>query len=233
MTPPSRFYSTHGEDSIAAGFFKYAKKGFFLEIGAMDGLRMSNTYYLEQLGWRGMCIEAHPKYAEMCIKNRPRSINIHAAVADKIRDSVDFFAAPAGAASSINEKFAKKIFRKHHQNPKELVKTQVPMVTVDFVLKLHRIKKVDYVSVDVEGTEAAVMRGFSVEKYKPRLIILEQCFLVDSPKIIEYMKSRGYHFARKIAINAFYCRDQKDVKLVRSIKPKKTKPFPHPLHGGK
>ena len=52
-----------------------------VELGANDGLHMSNGYFFErQLGWRSVCIEANPTVFHALVQNRPGCINIHALV---------------------------------------------------------------------------------------------------------------------------------------------------------
>ena len=224
-----RFYSQKGEDSILWEFFKNRRSGTYVDIGAMDGLRNSNTYYFEKLGWSGMCVEAHPKYAGLCRKNRPGSINIYAAVGSQVKQFTEFCASPFGAASCIKAINTKRICTKNNQNIRELKIIRVPMVTMNFLLQLHGITSVDYVSVDVEGTEIDVLRGFNLERYKPRLVILEHNFLVNIRNMRKYMHQKGYHFARSIRINSFYCRTKKDASVLKAIEPKKSDPTPHPF----
>ena len=57
-------YSQWREDEILIEFFKNHDGGFFVDVGAHDGIRLSNTYALALVGWTGICIEAHPEYAD-------------------------------------------------------------------------------------------------------------------------------------------------------------------------
>lgn len=59
----SQFYSQAGQDKyLIENIYKNKEKGFFIDIGAHDGITYSNTYYLEkELGWSGICIEPNPK----------------------------------------------------------------------------------------------------------------------------------------------------------------------------
>jgi len=91
-----KFFSQQGEDSIVWSVLKNVKKGFFLDIGALDGKRFSNTYTFELQGWNGICVEAHPKYYEICKNNRPKSVVIHAAVSKEDRHEAPFY---------VNERF--------------------------------------------------------------------------------------------------------------------------------
>ena len=74
---PERF-SQHGEDSIAWSLFRDRQgPGYFVEVGALDGVRFSNTFSFERAGWRGVCVEAHRDYIERLRQNRPRNKCYH------------------------------------------------------------------------------------------------------------------------------------------------------------
>lgn len=59
-----------GQDIIAYLCLKNKKNGFYIDIGAYDGINLSNTYIFEKLGWDGFCVEASPKTFEALKKNR-------------------------------------------------------------------------------------------------------------------------------------------------------------------
>ena len=53
------YYSQHGEDFLIHKIFKGKTNGYYVEIGCLDGIEFSNTYFFEKIGWKGACIEAH------------------------------------------------------------------------------------------------------------------------------------------------------------------------------
>lgn len=225
-----RFYSQHGEDSVLWKLFKHEDHGFYMEVGSMDGLRNSNTYVFELKGWDGICVEAHPAYAKLNKKNRPKSTVIHAAVSDKDGGNVEFFASPWGATSTLREDFAHKLAARHkHTDFKQYKRMKVPVRTIASILEEHNVDKVDILSIDIEGTEMEALRGIDYSKCKPRVLIIERNFVSDVDEFQRFMKKQGYHFARKISINHFYCRDPKDVKIIANAARAKTKLTPLPF----
>ena len=58
------------EDYLVNLIFKNKKNGTFIDIGAHDGVRFSNSFAFSKLGWKGVCVEAHPDYYNICCKNR-------------------------------------------------------------------------------------------------------------------------------------------------------------------
>src|ERR1019366_8614889 len=64
-------YSQIGQDAAVAKFFQFRREGYFIEVGAYDGVFLSNTYMLEkQLGWKGICVEPLPAASTLLRKNR-------------------------------------------------------------------------------------------------------------------------------------------------------------------
>ena len=77
---PPRAPSQHGEELVIWEFFAGQRCGFFVEIGAYDGVTFSNTYLLEAAGWNGILVEANPRRFQECRKERPYSSCVQAAV---------------------------------------------------------------------------------------------------------------------------------------------------------
>ncbi len=72
--------SQHGEDALAWNLLGRSRTGFFIEAGAHDGVSLSNTFFLESVGWTGLLVEAHPELFDKCKRSRPRSQVVHAAL---------------------------------------------------------------------------------------------------------------------------------------------------------
>ena len=74
------YYSQSNQDKWVVEFLKFKKNGYFVDLGAYDGIQTSNTYYMEtNLGWEGICVEANPRVYQSLIKNR-KSKNINVAL---------------------------------------------------------------------------------------------------------------------------------------------------------
>jgi hypothetical protein len=104
-SPPgamSNYYSQQGEDFILDAFFGFRSNGFFVDVGAFDGIHLSNSYIFEQRGWSGICIEAAPLYFDLCVKNRPRTRCIHAACLAAERGPVPFRFERGGLFSGVH-----------------------------------------------------------------------------------------------------------------------------------
>lgn len=214
---PKHFYSQNGEDIVLWSLFKDQEMpGFFIEVGALDGLRFSNTYAFEELGWSGLCIEAHPDYIVLLERNRPNSIVVHAAVGDEDRDAVDFYANARGSLSTLNPLLEGE-FRKYGDYFSGWEVKKVPLRTLNSILEeYHIVSPIDVVSIDIEGTELLALRGFDLQRYKPRVLVVEAFDENAEKGLNAYFEANGYGWARRIANNVFYCRDENDAKILKN-----------------
>lgn len=73
-------YSQEGEDLILETFFDEVKNGFFVDIGAYDPIRFSNTYLFYLKGWTGINIDARPESMNDFDEIRPKDINLEIAI---------------------------------------------------------------------------------------------------------------------------------------------------------
>eukprot|EP00957_Ditylum_brightwellii_P084230 6404507-Ditylum_brightwellii.AAC.1 len=129
--------------------------GTTVEIGALDGILYSNSYYLERsLNWTALLIEANLSSYAALEKNRPGPLahKFHAAMC--YEESVDFIigksSATGGVASTMGEKH------------KEFWSTNntitVPCSQLSKVFSSAGVRHIDVFFLDVEGGEAAVLR---------------------------------------------------------------------------
>jgi FkbM family methyltransferase len=202
---PPRFTSQSGEDLLIYGFFKDAAPGFFVEAGAYDGVNLSNTYLLESLGWRGLLVEPHPRQAEACRSNRPGSRTVHAALGpDSAEGEVELTCVENDLGSQLSYV---KADRSHTERCKReargFCRIKVPYVSLKALLG-DRTEKVDLLSLDVEGMELDVLRGFDLERYQPSLIVIEQQGDERDAAVSAYLEKHGYRQAAKKGCNAFF-----------------------------
>lgn len=137
--------------------------GYYIEVGANNGIDQSYTYELEKIGWRGLLIEPSEKSFRECINNRSDENKFYncALVAHESITAIkgDFDGHPM---SSIE---GKRLNREGQ--------VIVPARTLNSILEELEIDKIDLLSLDVEGYEAEVLRGFDLKKYKPKFIVVE------------------------------------------------------------
>jgi FkbM family methyltransferase len=197
------FQSQHGEDVWLERYFKGKKRGFFVDVGAYDGVVISNSYFFEQVGWEGVLVEPHPDKAAACRSNRPKSLTFECAVvASADVKSVELLDVPDGEVYStvVPTAFNLDRLREFGLDSRKILVTSR---TLDSILEEARAPAIDFVSIDVEGAELDVLRGFDLTRWKPRLVLVESPTPRLEP-IREYFVQRGYAYLRSIDVNDIY-----------------------------
>jgi len=150
-----KFYSQQEEDKILYEKYLNYKNGFFIELGAMDGITFSNTKFFEdELNWRGILIEPTRQY-DMLIKNRPNCENFNVAISE-FEGDIDFlgYAAIGGLVDSMSD-----IHKKNWSLDKS-TSFKVKSTPLYKIIKDIKIEKIDLFSIDVEGGEYGVLKTF-------------------------------------------------------------------------
>jgi len=153
-------------DRIFQETFGCKTDGVFVECGAYDGKSYSNTWGLARCGWRGLYIEPDPDNCALCSKEHgdgyPRIGLAMCAVGDHNATDVPLFQAGWGSALSKNA---------YMEVSKEITTT---LRTLDYLLPRWQIEPgFDLLVIDVEFHESDVLKGFTLEEWKPKLVIIE------------------------------------------------------------
>jgi len=185
-------HSQLGQELEVIKFYNNKEGGFFIEIGASDGLELSNTYLLEtKYKWRGICCEPIPKKFEKLVKNRPNSICYKQAVYNQsglilpfdISNSYDLL---SGISKHIDK----------HKTSVDNDKTTVQVETIsllDVLKKSNAPSFIEYMSLDTEGSEFEILKNFDFEKYTFGLIDVEHNFMEPRrTEIRNLLLSKGY-----------------------------------------
>lgn len=143
-----------------------------LEIGALDGLSGSTTYFFEKyLNWRAVHFEGSRVNFENLAKNRPTSLNVHVAgCAKEQRSTYVDSGAVSGVVSSMSESF-KAAF---HPNYDKELKYEVDCVPLSKYLKIFGINRIEVFVLDTEGHELDVLLGVDLDITKVHYFIIEE-----------------------------------------------------------
>jgi FkbM family methyltransferase len=177
--------SRGSEEWIVRDFFKDERGGIFADIGANHYQRFSNTFYLETaLGWSGVAIEPQVKFADGFRRHRPRTIFVPLFVADVSNQSATLYVPPNDLIASASRAFAEAWGT-------SAVPTPTTTTTLDDVLLRNRIARLDFVSMDIELGEPRALAGFSIERFKPRLVCVEAHLQVRQ-QILDFFAKHAY-----------------------------------------
>jgi FkbM family methyltransferase len=165
--------------------FTNKKNGYFVEVGALDGMRMSQSYIFESvLEWNGIVVEPNPVWADTLKLQRNCNISTEAISNENGKATFESREIPAfsGLKSSVNASRTSDI----------LGEFDVETITLSNLFdKFNAPDVIDWVSIDTEGAEIDILTQFFKEntKYKINLLNFET---LDLPAADEIMKNQPY-----------------------------------------
>jgi FkbM family methyltransferase len=180
---------------LIAAFFGESFRGVFVDVGAADVQRNSQTYNLEQAGWSGILIEPRPDCAEQLRRER-RSPVYQVACSSPARAGTTMMLRLAGGHSSLNDSFVVS-------GMKSKGEIEVAVRTLDDILiEAGLTAPIDFISIDVEGHEPDVLAGFDLQRWRPRLLVIEDHVL--NLRLHRLLQSRRYKWVQRVDFNGWY-----------------------------
>lgn len=192
---PLSFQSQWNEDVILYYYFKQKTKGLYIEVGAFDGVQLSNTYFFECIGWKGILVEPQLLQYNKCVQNRPNSTCWNVAISPN--------KGPIKLNIVQDENYATWSF----VGDKDKVDFMVKSVMIE-TRKLKEIipadvLQIDFLSIDVEGMELEILNTIDFDRISIDVILIEHY----SHEIQQYLSRFGYQLVYKTWINYFYSKD--------------------------
>lgn len=188
------FITADEEARLVREFFR-GSPGFFVEVGANDPKVISQSWHLEQIGWTGVLVEPLPAHAESLRLARTAKVYSVAATSPELAGrALDLHV--AGPLSAID-----RARMASGAAPEQVI--AVPTRTLDDILEdAGAPRPLDLVSIDVEGHELEVLRGFDLSRWRPRLVLLED-HVADLSRH-RCMQRAGYRLIRRCGDNGWY-----------------------------
>ena len=176
--------------------------GYFVEFGATDGIKLSNTYRLEKkYKWNGILSEPAKSWQESLKKNRKCNIDLRC-VTEYSGEQIEFNEAIDSVYSSL-EKYS---YLDHHSQ-KRLAgkKYTVPSISLNDLLSSFKAPRdIDYLSIDTEGGEYEILRALNFAQWNIKIITVEHNFENKRSKIHQLLTSHGF---RRVLENSTYVDD--------------------------
>lgn len=203
------YHAQFGEDCLLhQRFFPGQAAGTCVEVGAGDGERYSNTLFFEGLGWRCLLIEANPEAVELCRARRSGATVVHAAAVEPARVGTATFtvAEDCPDLSSLRldahgtgalQRYFGRVARRE---------VEVPARTLDEILGGWGCTRIDFITIDVEGHELGVLRGFDLRRWRPRVVIVERNGRWPQWRVLARLLRAGYRRAHTTGVNDWYVR---------------------------
>ncbi len=184
------------EDQLVWEYFGRATEGFFVDVGANDPKTYSQTWLLESKGWKGLLVEPLGRLAENLRASRPASRVFQVACGGPGHpETADFHEAAEDGHSSLEPNRVDPGIR-------YIRKETVRVLSLDELLDEAGTPEIDFISIDVEGTQFDVLRGFTLGKHRPKLLFVED-HLTDW-KTHFLIRRQGYHLVKRTGNNNWY-----------------------------
>ena len=213
-------FTRYGLDLLLKHFFRDKKEGIYIDVGCFHPKLGNNTYLLYKKGWRGINIDVDSHTIEIFNYLRPRDYNKQIAVSDKSGEVDLYFYHDHSAINTLS----KETF--DSGGGKSLNIKKIKSETLNSIIENSPFKdnKIDFLTIDVEGYEINVLKGFDINRYKPDIIILE--FIDNTSKeqefynnkiqnlinseIYKYMSENNYSFVNWVGFDLVFI--SKDIR---------------------
>lgn len=201
------FYSQFGEDKILNNIFKMKTSGLCIEVGANNGVDDSNSFFFEQIGWKCILVEPNPHLCKM-IREKRNSLLYECAASNQVNTTilhvVDGAERSDGLSTISNESSVHDKIKSHGFTTRQV---EVNTMTLDDILADAKINiDIDFISIDVEGHEYEVLKGFSIEKWEPTIILVEDNSNLEDDTVKKYLKKFGYVKFMRTGVNDWYAK---------------------------
>jgi FkbM family methyltransferase len=162
-------YSQNDEEKVILEYFADFPEGRFLDIGAYDGVTLSNTRALARAGWTGVLVEPSP-FAFVSLaqlyKDQPDITLVNAAITLKHQFQL-IHCSPLAPLSTLE----KSAFQTQAKNTPSWIDFYLPTLSVENLLGLIG-PDIDFLSLDTEGSSADLLSPI-LERCDPALVCVE------------------------------------------------------------
>ncbi len=188
---------------LEENIFKGYRNGTFVDVGAHDGVTINNTlFFARERGWTGINIEPIKTVHERLVNNRPESINLNCAICSE--DGTASFICNEGYTEMLSGLENHYDSRHHQRNDNEIKQMggvkrviQVPTKRLETVFDDNNIKRINYLSIDVEGAEYSVIKSINFSKVFIDVIEFENNYEDSTLPIIGYLEANNYKILQK------------------------------------
>lgn len=205
------FTSQYGQDRFVIERLGGRRGGVFFEIGAHDGVTFSNTWALEQrFGWTGIAVEPSPSAFAMLQRNRG-CVVVHGCIT-AAPGTARFLhiegpaAMLSGVVDHYDPRHLARIDREIAVGGGHRSEIDVPCFTVADLAAAHGATRIDYLSIDTEGGELAILQSIEFTRLDVNLITVENNY--GDPRFRSLLTRAGFRLIARLACDEIYQHDR-------------------------
>jgi FkbM family methyltransferase len=195
-------YAQYGEDLVVDAVLGCPANGYYVEVGANDPSLLSNTRRFYDRGWHGISVEPDPRMYARLAAQRPRDTVLNIGVA-ATNGKASFYRLDPDTLSTFDEAEYQRSLREY-PGTRLVDVLEVEVATLDTICRSHLPPKqtIDFLSVDVEGTELDVLKGSDWRSARPTVVLVE--INRGGTEILELMTSVDYEYLWSNGTNAIF-----------------------------
>lgn len=181
-------FSQYQEDLILDAILG-KDKGFYIDVGANDPKKFSNTLRFYKKGWTGINIEPQPKKIELFNATRDRDINLNIGINTR-EGWLDFYNLKIDTLSTFDRKVAEYHCKRFNTEINEVIRVKVQRLDVVLEQYLKVNSSIDFMSIDTEGFDTKVLASNDWSHFRPKVVLIEvgdqEAFIMDFFESIDY-----------------------------------------------
>jgi FkbM family methyltransferase len=206
---PILSYAQRYEDMHLLRCFGEQASGFYIDVGAGHPVydNVSFAFYLG--GWRGITVEPNPWLAQLSEAVRPRDSRVQSLVGAAAGEATYYLVEDFHGLSTTVESHARAAQSEYGKRSQAMT---MPVATLRALCEQHAPAEIDFLKIDVEGAERAVIEGGDWQRFRPKVMVLEAL----APVTLEpawdafepLLLGHGYRFAYFDGLNRYYAAEE-------------------------
>jgi FkbM family methyltransferase len=197
----SHYFSQFKQDQfLNEVLFNNKKKGFFIDIGAHDGVTISNTLFFEKYNqWDGICIEPNPNVFHKLVENR-KSLNLNVCIGNdnktvKFTQIEGYSEMLSGISDKFDARHLERINKEISIKGGKKTEIEVGMITLNSIENIGN-QKIDFISIDTEGNEFDIINSINFNGLEIKSLVIENNY--NDNRIREFLAPFGFQLIYKL-----------------------------------
>jgi FkbM family methyltransferase len=220
-TEPIVSYAPNGEDIVLWRALGHLTPGWYVDVGACAPVVTSITKLFSLRGWRGINIEPLPHLIAELDADRPDDVNLRTALSDTEGELTLYVVSDDLQRTTLSESLADM----YRADGYQIVEQPTPVQTLNTVLREHPLPRIDFLKIDAEGMEDAIVRGLDLTTHQPLVIVAEE----GSHQSYEFpsmLADAGYRETLWDGLNRFFASPAADDEVCANLS------YPAGVHDG-
>lgn len=189
-------FAQFGEDLVASGLFAAigVQKPSYMDVGAYEPIRSNNSYLFHRRGGRGVLVEPNVALTDKLRRKRPGDTVLVAGIGLDDTPEADYYVLSDDELNTFDKDQADRLTR---ETTTKLIKVvKMPLLNINRVIADHfRGAAPDFLSIDIEGLDFAVLKTLDFAKFRPKVICAETLItatMKHNPDTLALLAEKGY-----------------------------------------